>query len=209
MPTPVKRALDAIQGPKSAKQARDDDGGYEEATADLPVFRLPKKRRLTAKLARKDTDRKLRTRTFVPRVGQGERFRDFGSRLPTFKRIPSGSGDAGARGGQRQEVREEEVVAKYPDHVKKPITSATRPINGPLPESPPAGAVLVPAGERELRDRSRSQADDLKLSWEIHSGDMKFLILKLEGWVASGMAGSPKQFLLELREAAIFFSSGV
>jgi hypothetical protein len=112
-------------------------------------------------------------------------------------------------------VREEEVVAKYPDHVKKPITSATRAVNGPLPESPPAEAVLVPAGERELRDRSRSQADDLKLSWEIHSGDMKFLILKLEGWVASGMAGSRKQFLLELREAvstlsqAIFFSSGV
>lgn len=115
MPTPVKRSLDAIQGLDPAKHARDDDDGDEEATPDLPVFRLPKKRRLTAKLACKNTDRETQNEDVSreqSRVGQGERFRDFGSRLPSFKRIPSGSGDAGARGGQRQEVRHtfEEVM---------------------------------------------------------------------------------------------------
>jgi hypothetical protein len=95
-------------------------------------------------------------------------------------------------------VREKEVMARHPAHVK-PVTSPTRAIDGPLPKPPPAAAVSVPAGEPE--HRNRSQPDALKLSWDIDSGDMTFLIVELRRWVASGMAGSRKQFLLNLREA--------
>jgi hypothetical protein len=109
MPTPVQRALDAIQGSSSAKHAREDDEDDEEPAQELPVFRLPKKRRLMAKLAGKDTGKKTqkagssRTR---PRVGQERaqrKVRDFGTLLPSFKRTLSGV--AGVRERQLQKVR--------------------------------------------------------------------------------------------------------